>query len=180
MTYYGVGLDLSSPITPTGCPVAGMDVYATGTAQLSRIRFMVYQQAGGANLGLYMQTMNTAAAPAFNQVPTMVEPGIEDMQVRPMVVNYSGSVCSDSICGCNDAPTGSCTYDTASSPDAMLLALRSVSINLTSRGVITTTSSTPGGYRPASYNHPAGSVDNLLHRSAEISIMLPNISLSTL
>lgn len=167
--------------TATTCPAAGMFVYGADT----RRRYMVYQQANGANLGIYVQEMQSGS-PAFG-TPTLLVGGIEDMQVRAHVVTSTGATeyCDDpavpnailypSIAACSLSHTNDSTSND--------YQVRSADVRLTVRGTQPLIVKDSHWVRPLSYDHaalPVAQADDIYRSVGEFSVLLINSSLVTL
>ncbi len=154
------------------CPDAEMRVYRVG----ERVRYMVCGAAGATppQLGLYRQLGNGANWGN----PTLIQTGIEDLQVSGRFLNRGGMVlgtgaptdCIGSgngmMCYCDDEPTGTtCTVPAAQqdaalaalTPNSMVALIRGIRVRLTATGD-RGASSNPAArtfVRPAAFDRPA-------------------------
>ncbi len=125
-----------------------------------RRRYMIYQNAGGANFGLYSQTANETG---ILGAPQLVMDGIENLQVKWLMSNAPTAtnplacpgLTPPALCWCDDV-TSSAACDATLSPSL----IRAAQIQVTARGGDSTQwDIVPGAFLPASYNSPAGAVD---------------------
>jgi hypothetical protein len=163
VNYLDADLNAATP-TSTACPGVTMRVYGADT----RRRYMIYQQANGTNLGIYTQDMDPSTL-AYG-APTLLVAGIEDMQVQPSVATATPG----QLQRCNDQPTApTCTLSNTND-----WQVRSADIRLTARG--TQTLAEAGGRRQISFDHTAGTVDNIYRQYGQFSLLLVNASLVNL
>lgn len=164
------------------CPQAGDAVYALGR----RRRFMVWQDANGANLGLYSQEANVALGGSSglfpNTAPALSVAEVENLQVAPSLPNPGMAPgplgCSQALCRCNDAPAPGCVLNSSDHPPNgtdRRSNVRLVSIELTQRAGLRQTAQ-----QPNSYDWPGPSpVDNVFRVRGETTISLVNMFLVT-
>ena len=155
----------------------------------SRMRLFVYQLAGGADLGLYRQDMDPASASGdFLATPEALALGVENLQLAPVVgpdlatptVGPGAGTCADLFCTCSDvspATSDDCTVteggaispDTGTEPGGMSSLVRALNAEVTVIG-----DRREGQARPASFDRPAGAVDNRRRVQSRMSINIAN------
>ena len=164
------------------CPCRpGMDVYALE----QRLRIVVYQQANGQDMGLYLQDQDPANPGAFLGTFTPLAVGVENMQVAPTVgarVDGSslpvGGCTATGItagapnwnpCVCNLGPADVCKRGVGA-PGPEDAYVRSVMVELMARA-----ERREGGIMPASLDGtPGAAPDNADHVTARTSIPIKN------
>ncbi len=154
------------------CPAGGMKVFRVA----SRVRYMVCgtPAATPVDLGLYRQEANGGVW----QAPTLIQTGIEDLQVSARYLNRGGIVTATGsgldcigtgngrLCYCDDDPVApSCTVPAAQrdgalaalTPNSMIALIRGVRVRLTATGD-RGASSNPGAksfVRPGAFDRAA-------------------------
>ncbi len=139
-----------------GCPALDMSVYAV----MNRKRYLIYQDSTGI-FGLYVQNLRDPVG--FQRLgvlgpPVLVAEGIEDMQIS---YNVGAGT------WCNKGGFGDCDVM------ASLNSIQGIRIQMVSLG--TEVVRRAGEFRPAVFNHPAGSVDNLPRLVMGTSTMFRNL-----
>lgn len=161
-----------SPAYYPSCPAPGMKVFRIA----SRVRYMVCgtPAATPVEMGLYRQEANGAVW----QPPTLIQTGIEDLQVSPRYLNRGGIVtatgtgvdCLGSgngrLCYCDDNPMApTCTVPAAQrdtalaalTPTSMIALVRGVRVRLTATGDrgASSNSGAKSFVRPAAFDRAA-------------------------
>jgi len=139
-----------------GCPALDMSVYAV----MTRKRYLIYQDATG-TFGLYVQNLrdpvNTQRLGVLGP-PVLVAEGIEDMQIS---YNVGAGT------WCNKGGVGDCDVM------ASLGSIQGIRIQMVTRG--TDVVRRTGEFRPAVFNHVAGSVDDIPRLVMGTSTMFRNL-----
>jgi prepilin-type N-terminal cleavage/methylation domain-containing protein len=150
----GSGTDVAN------CPLANMNVYTL----MTRKRYLIYQDGTGV-FGLYVQNLrdptNTTRLGVLGP-PVLIAEGIEDLQVA---YNMSGGV----WCNQGTPSDGGTDCDVMTNP----AAIQGIKFQLVSRG--TDVVKRPGRYRPAVFNHSAGTQDDIDRLALGTSLMLRNL-----
>jgi hypothetical protein len=139
-----------------GCPALDMSVYAV----MTRKRYLIYQDSTGV-FGLYVQNLKdplNAQRLGVLGPPVLVAEGIEDMQIS---YNVGAGT------WCNKGGLGDCDVM------ASLNSIQGIRIQMVSRG--TDVMKRIGEFRPAVFNHPAGSVDDIPRLVMGTSTMFRNL-----
>jgi Tfp pilus assembly protein PilE len=179
----GVLSGTAPPGNGSPCPCRpGFDVYVLE----QRHRLVVYQQANGVDMGLYLQDPDPGRAGAFLNTFTPVAVGIENLQISPVVgaFNDGGSLTVEgctataitgggapnwNVCRCNTGPGQTCVLGDTPIPQEESAFVRSLDIQLTARADRRT-----GGRLPASFDSVAGPVDGIDRIQATTSVRITN------
>lgn len=148
-----------------------------------KVRIVVFQQANGADTGLYLQ--ESTGPGTFGNVFTPLALGVENMQVSPVVgplldggnlavegctaTAIAGAVPNWNVCRCNTAPAAPCVLGDNALPQPEEAYVRSMTIELTARA-----ERIVGARLPASFDAPQGPVDDLNRMRASASVQIPN------
>ena len=182
----------------TGCPAADMRVFRLG----ERTRFMVCGDPSGSasNFGLYRQA---GLGDGTWTAPTLVERGIEDLQVAPRYLDVNGLAAtgtgascgtlgsaSTNLCTCEDSLTPSCTVSSAplsaldttingTTPHVALLRGLRIALSGVSQKTRSSGGKTLDSVRPLLFNHDNTGVtpDDLFRRTQRLDIQLDNLDL---
>jgi hypothetical protein len=181
------------PDTGGTCPLCatnGADCDG-GSARIAgvddRRRFMVYSNGAG-TFGIYTQSQKSTSPTAFDPsfgTPALLVEGIEDMQISPRLnADYLSTECAtpepatSSLCWCN-TPAANCasTIDIFAS-DTRQGGVVGANIQLTGMGLLPL--DVIGRFRPASFDHAAGAVDNRFRSMMVVPIFMVNTTLGRL
>jgi hypothetical protein len=204
VTFIPLNYNLQHGVASTeGCTV-GLPVNATVYVVERRLRFMVYQQAGGTDLGLYVAfgSANGYFPDPSGQPPTLMASGVENLQVRLTIGttfnqtdNTVGSctayVATSQVCITNEVAanvTSMPNIDHSNIPTVSVVSsgnetnwpsglafVKSALVELTSRST-----ASPGGFMPVSMDAPAGSVDGYSRvKAAATAVLMLNGGLPT-
>jgi len=157
--------DFEGDMTGTGaavanCPAANMSVYTV----MTRKRYLIYQDGTGV-FGLYVQNLRDPPGTARLGVlapPVLIAEGIEDLQI-------AYNMGSGNWCNQGSLPDGGTDCDVMTN----LAAVQGIKFQLVSRG--TDVVKRVGKYRPAVFNHSAGSQDDIDRLVLGTSLMLRNL-----
>lgn len=179
----------ASPSVPPGrpgegqaCPCRGdsFDVFVLE----QRVRFVIYQQANGLDMGLYLQEPGGLPG-TFGNVFTPVALGIENLQVAPTVgarldgsdlivegctaTGLTAGLPNWNPCRCNDSLAAACTLGDTAVPGDAEAFVRSLAVELTARA-----DRREDGRLPESFDSPEGPVDRVDRMRASTDIRIAN------
>ncbi len=156
---------------------------------VTRRRIFVYQRAGRADLGLYVQTADPATGVYGGNIDALAL-GVDNLQVAPMVgakfdnTAQAAGTCSAVVgtpCLCGDRPTGApCAVSEvgglggAATVGTLNALVRGAVIQLTVRG-----ERRAGAGDVASFDHAAAAADGIRRARGEITVNLYNAYLAT-